>query len=338
VAERVTAAGTRRRSAGRRVQEVKVIRADAPPRAQASSTVDTTEPAQGTPTTLRAAVSAFYELTKPGITRMVVMTTAAGFFLATTGAFPFVAFLHTLFGTALSAAGSLALNQYAEREVDRSMGRTCGRPLPSGRMAPATAASFGLLLSAVGLLYLTLFVNVLTMLLVATSIVTYVVVYTPLKRFSWTATPVGAIPGALPILAGWTAARGSIGSGGLALFAVLFLWQMPHFYALAWMYRDDYRRAGFRLLSVDDTNGDRTVRQILGFTIAMVLASALPTLVGLSGIVYLVGALALGIAFYVVAHRFARERNHRNALRVFLGSVTYLPALLVLLVVDRLFF
>src|SRR5690606_25352156 len=118
----------------------------------------------------------------------------------------------------------------------------------------------------------------------------------------------------------------------------LFLWQMPHFYALAWMYRDDYRRAGFRLLSVDDTNGDRTVRQILGFTIAMVLASALPTLVGLSGIVYLVGALALGIAFYVVAHRFARERNRRNALRVFLGSVTYLPPLLVLLVLDRLFF
>lgn len=315
-----------------------MIRADAPPRAQATRVVDTSAPAHRSVAPLRAAFSAFYELTKPGITRMVVMTTAAGFFLATTGAFPLVAFLHTLFGTALSAAGSLALNQYAEREIDRSMGRTCGRPLPSGRLAPATAASFGLLLSAVGLLYLTLFVNVLTMLLVATSIVTYVVVYTPLKRFSWTATPVGAIPGALPILAGWTAARGSIGTGGLALFAILFLWQMPHFYALAWMYRDDYRRAGFRLLTVDDTSGDRTVRQILGFTIAMVLASILPTVVGLSSAFYLVGSLAFGIAFYAVAHRFARDRNDRNALRLFLASVTYLPALLVLLVVDRLFF
>lgn len=312
-----------------------MISADAPARAQATSVIDTPVRERSRPAPLRA-VAAFYELTKPGITRMVVMTTAAGYYLAAATPLDVAGLLHTLLGTALAASGSLALNQYAEREIDRNMGRTCGRPLPSGRLAPATAALFGLLLSAVGLLYLVGFVNVLTAVLVAASILTYVVVYTPLKRRSWTATLVGAVPGALPVLAGWTAARGTIGAGGLALFAILFFWQMPHFYALAWMYRDDYRRAGFRLLTVDDVNGDRTVRHILGFTIALFAVSVLPTVLGVSGTIYLVGAIVLGAGFYALAHRFARERNDRNALRLFLGSVTYLPLLLALLVLDRI--
>lgn len=292
------------------------------------------------PTSARAAplrlVRAFYELTKPGITRMVVLTAAAGYYLGTAGSLDVVGLLHALIGTALASSGSLALNQYAEREIDANMGRTCGRPLPSGTLSPAAAVLFGLLLSAVGLLYLVAFTNILTAVLVATSIITYVLVYTPMKRRTWIATLVGAIPGALPVLAGWTAVRGSIDAGGIALFAVLFLWQMPHFYALAWMYRDDYRKAGFRLLTANDPAGDRTVRHILGFTVALVAASASPTLIGLTGTLYLAGAIVLGAGFCWLGLVFARQRNDRNALRVFLGSVIYLPVLLLLMVVDRL--
>ncbi len=311
-----------------------MIGAEASPATQAD-VMKTAAPSGARPMPLRAA-RALYELTKPGITRMVVLTAAAGYYLAAPTAFDVPGLLHALLGTALAASGSLALNQYAEREIDGSMGRTCGRPLPSGRLSAGAAALFGLLLSAVGLLYLIVFSNLLTAVLVALSILTYVLLYTPLKRRSWTATLVGAVPGALPVLAGWTAAHGSISAGGLALFAVLFLWQMPHFYALAWMYRDDYRRAGFRLLTVDDANGDRTVRHILGFTLALVAASALPTLLGVTGTAYLIGAIVLGAGFYWVARVFARQRTDRNALRLFLGSVMYLPALLILMVADRL--
>jgi protoheme IX farnesyltransferase len=282
------------------------------------------------------ALRAFYELTKPGIARMVVLTAAAGYYLGSAAPFDVIGMLHALVGTGLAASGSLALNQYAEREIDCTMGRTCGRPLPSGRLKPITAVLFGLLLSVVGVLYLAVFANVLTAALVTGSIATYVIVYTPMKRRSWTATLVGAVPGALPVLAGWTAARGSISAGGMVLFAILFLWQMPHFYALAWMYRDDYRQAGFRLLTVDDVSGVRTVRHILGFTIALVAVSAAPALIGLTGTLYLAGATALGAAFYLLARSFARERSEQRALRLFLGSVVYLPLLLLLMVVDRL--
>ena len=309
-----------------------MIGAEASPTTHAKA-VDAVAPASVQP--LRRA-SAFYELTKPGITRMVMLTAAAGYYLASVPPFDIVGLLHALLGTGLAASGSLALNQFVERDIDRAMGRTCGRPLPSGRLSPAAAVWFGMLLSVAGLAYLVAFANVLTALLVATSIVTYVVVYTPLKRRTWVATLVGAVPGALPVLAGWTAAHGSITTGGVALFAVLFLWQMPHFYALAWMYRDDYRRAGFRLLTVSDVAGDRTVRHILGFTLALVAASAVPGLIGLSGSLYMIGAIVLGGGFYGLARIFAHARTDRNALRLFLGSVLYLPLLLLLMVVDRL--
>lgn len=279
---------------------------------------------------------AFYELTKPGITRMVVLTAAAGYYLASVGPVDIMALLHALLGTGLAASGSLALNQYAEREIDATMGRTCARPLPSGRLQPATAVLFGLLLSTIGVLYLVVFANLLTAILVTLSIATYVVVYTPMKRRSWVATLVGAVPGALPVLAGWTAARGSISAGGLTLFAILFLWQMPHFYALAWMYRDDYRQAGFRLLTADDVSGERTVRHILAFTVALVAVSAVPTLIGLTSTLYLAGAAVLGTGFYLLARSFGRERTEQRALRLFLGSVAYLPLLLLLMVADRL--
>lgn len=282
------------------------------------------------------ALPAFYELTKPGIARMVVLTAAAGYYLASPVPFDVVGLLHALLGTVLAASGSLALNQYVEREIDRSMARTSGRPLPSGRVQPAAALRFGLLLSVIGVLYLVAFTNLLTAGLVAASIATYVIVYTPLKRQSWTATLIGAVPGALPILAGWTAARGSISLGGVVLFAILFFWQMPHFYALAWIYRDDYRNAGFRLLTADDAGGERTVRQILGFTLVLAGVSIVPVLIGLSGSLYLAGAAVLGTAFYVLARGFARHRTEQRALRVFLGSVAYLPLLLLLMVVDRL--
>lgn len=310
-----------------------MIGADASPTTHAD-VIET--PAAAAPSLPLRKASALYELTKPGITRMVMLTAGAGYYLASPASFDVPGLLHALLGTALAASGSLALNQYAEREIDQQMGRTCGRPLPAGRMSAGTAVLFGLLLSAVGLLYLVAFTNMLTAVLVALSILTYVLVYTPLKRRTWLATLVGAVPGALPILAGWTAARGEITPGGLALFAVLFFWQMPHFYALAWMYRDDYRRAGFRLLTVDDLDGERTVRHILAFTLALVAASAFPTVLGLTGTIYMVGASVLGAGFYVLARLFARQRTDRNALRLFLGSVIYLPLLLIAMVLDRL--
>lgn len=311
-----------------------MIGADAPGSAHAEVIEAVALPAERVAPLRR--LRALYELTKPGITRMVVLTAAAGYYLGTAGSLDVVGLLHALFGTALASSGSLALNQYAEREIDANMGRTCGRPLPAGTLSPATAVLFGLLLSAVGLLYLVAFTNILTAVLVATSIITYVLVYTPMKRHTWTATLVGAIPGALPVLAGWTAVRGSIDAGGVALFALLFLWQMPHFYALAWMYRDDYRKAGFRLLTANDPAGDRTVRHIIGFTLELVASSITPTMIGLTGTLYVIGAIALGAGFLWLGVVFARQRNDRNALRVFLGSVIYLPVLLLLMVADRL--
>ena len=283
-------------------------------------------------------LAAFYELTKPGITRMVVLTAAAGYVLAAPGRLDVLDLLSALFGTALAASGSLALNQLTERRIDAQMKRTCGRPLPSGRLSAGAAGLFGILLSVVGLTHLLVFTNALTAAVVLVSLVTYVAVYTPLKRHSWTATLVGAVPGALPVLAGWTAARGTIDIGGFALFAILFLWQMPHFYALAWMYRDDYRQAGFRMLTVDDATGERTVLHTLAFTAMLLGASVLPTLAGVTGILYAAGALLLGGVFFAFAVRFAAQRTDKSAFRLFMSSVIYLPLLLLTMIVDRLFF
>lgn len=290
------------------------------------------------PLSLSARVGAYIELTKPGIVRMVMVSAAAGFFMATTTGHPidFLLLFNALLGIGLAASGACGLNEYVEWEADGRMRRTAGRPVPSFRMSPRAALYFSSLLVGLGLLQLQLFVDSVTAALVALTVVSYIFIYTPLKRRSWTATLVGAVPGALPILAGWTAGGGGMTTPGFALFAILFLWQMPHFYALAWIYRDDYARGGFRMLTVEDPTGTRTVRQIVLFTVLLLAASTLPTSLGLTGTIYLVAALLLGLMFFSAGVAMAVQRNGRAAMRLFFASIAYLPLLLLMMVVDRI--
>jgi heme o synthase len=288
--------------------------------------------------TLGARIGAFVELTKPGIVRMVLVTAGTGFYLASTlgHSLDIVLAVHMLIGVGLAAAGACGLNEYVEWEADARMRRTLGRPVPSGRMQPRTALRFSGLLVFLGLLQLQLFVGQVPTALVALTVVSYVFIYTPLKRRSWTATLVGAVPGALPILTGWTAGGGGMTTAGFALFAILFLWQMPHFYALAWIYRDDYARGGFRMLTTEDPGGARTVRQVVLFSVLLLAASVLPTSLRLTGGVYLAAALVLGAGFLWLGVQLARHRDDRRAMQLFLGSIAYLPLLLLMMVVDRL--
>lgn len=284
---------------------------------------------------LAARLRAYTELTKPGITRMVVLTAAAGFYLATRGPLDIFLLLHTLVGTALVASAAGALNQLVERDADGRMRRTARRPIPSGRISTAAAVTFSAVVAALGLAQLLAFVNATTALIVALSLVSYVFVYTPLKRRTWVSTVVGAVPGALPILAGWAGAGTPLDARAWALFAVLFLWQMPHFYALAWVYREDYIRGGFRMLTAFDPTGRRTVRQVILYTAALLAASVLPYTLGVAGAGYLWGALGLGAAFLFLGGALARERTDNSAWKLFFGSIVYLPALLILLVVFK---
>jgi protoheme IX farnesyltransferase len=276
------------------------------------------------------------ELTKPRITGLVSVTTAAGFLLATPpGPLPWVTLAHTVVGTALVAAGSGALNQVVERELDGRMRRTAHRPLPAGRLDPDFARLWGALLGATGILELALGANPLTALLAAATLAAYVFVYTPMKTRTSLATIVGAAPGAAPPLIGWAGATGEIGLGGWVLFAMLFLWQLPHFLSIAWLYRDDYRRAGMPLLTVNDPDFGRTARQAALWAVALVPVALVPTAVGLAGPVYLVGALALSGAFLAVALDFARRPAVATARRLLLASVAYLPLILAVLVGDH---
>jgi protoheme IX farnesyltransferase len=288
--------------------------------------------------TLSQRAAAYLELTKPGIVRMVLITAGAGFFLASATGHPLdlVLLAATLLGIGLAASGACGLNEYVEWEADARMRRTAGRPIPTSRLSPRAALRFSSLLVLIGLLELQLFVGSVTAALVALTVVTYVFIYTPLKRRSWLATLVGAVPGALPILAGWSAGGGGMTAPGFALFAILFLWQMPHFYALAWIYREDYRRGGFRMLTLTDPTGVRTARQVVLFTILLLFASVLPTRLGLSGSLYLAAALTLGALFLALGVAMAFRRDDRSAMRLFLGSVAYLPLLLLTMVIDRL--
>ncbi|MBX6362257.1 MAG: protoheme IX farnesyltransferase [Gemmatimonadetes bacterium] len=278
---------------------------------------------------------ALLELTKPGITRLVLVTTAAAFAMASPGWPAPVPLLHTLIGTGLAAGGTNALNEVWESEVDGRMRRTRGRPIPSGRVSRGQALAFALACSVIGIGYLLLTVDPVTAGLVALSLTSYVFVYTPLKRRTWLATLVGAVPGALPIAAGWTAAGGRLGLEVAALFAILFAWQLPHFFSLAWIYRDDYRRGGLRMLPVLDVDGRRTARHIAGWAIALVALSAAPAGLRISGVPYLGGALALGAYFAAVSVAVLRDPGARAARRVFFASILYLPALLALMVLDK---
>lgn len=269
----------------------------------------------------------FLELAKPGITFMVAVTAGVGF-VAAGQAVQWGVLLHLLGGTLLSSGGAAALNMVLERRADAKMERTRNRPLPAGRMAPSHGLAFGTLLSAAGVVYLTLAVNVLTAALSAATIALYLGVYTPLKSKTSLCTLVGAIPGAIPPVMGWTAARGSLDPGAFVLFLLLFFWQLPHFLALAWMYREDYARAGYPMLPVAEPDGASTGRQVVLQTLALILVSALPVGAGLAGGGYLVAALFLGAGFLAFGIGFAVERSRGRAQRLFFASIVYLPLLL----------
>lgn len=275
------------------------------------------------------------ELTKARLTALVLITTLTGFFVARTGSANWLAGLHVLLGTALVAAGAAALNEWWERDLDRLMDRTATRPLPSGQIDPGFALAVGLLFSLGGLAYLTWVVNGLTAVLGAVALLSYVLVYTPMKRVTPWNTLVGAIPGALPPLMGWTAARGDVGIGGLGLFGILFLWQIPHFMAIAWLYREQYARAGFRMLPVVDPEGRATGWIALVSSVALLVTSLVPMWVGLAGMAYGVGALAMGLAFVWASWRFTMELDRQRARMVFFASIIYLPLLLGLLMADN---
>jgi len=277
-------------------------------------------------------------LAKSGITAMVALSAASGMLLAADdGPTQPALWLHTLLGTALVAAGASALNQVIERDVDALMRRTAQRPLPAGRLQPDVALLWAALLAGGGLLELALGANLLAAALAAATLLGYVGVYTPLKRKSSLSTVVGAIPGAVPPMIGWAAVTGTLGPGAWALFALLFFWQMPHFLAIAWIYRADYARGGFPMLSVDDADGLRTSRQALIYCAALVPVSLLPAALGLAGGVYFVAALVAGAWFLTASAAFALDRSAAAAKRLMLVSVFYLPAVLAALAADRIF-
>ena len=273
------------------------------------------------------------ELTKPRITLMVVVTTAAGFVMAagSLASIDLLLLANALLGTALVASGASALNQVWERDVDARMRRTANRPLASGRLDPDLGLLWAVALAIGGLSWLALTVNLLTSLLGALTLAGYVFVYTPMKRLSTLSTVVGAIPGAVPPMMGWTAAHDVLEPGAWALFAILFLWQLPHFLAIAWMYRADYERGGMPMLPVVDPTGTRTGRQALLYAAALVPVSLLPTPLGLTGGIYFTGALLLSLGFLASSWTFQRSRTNLTAKKLLLVSVAYLPAILAVM-------
>jgi protoheme IX farnesyltransferase len=280
----------------------------------------------------REHISDFIELTKPRITFLVLITTLVGFYMGSRGHLDFVLLLHTIIGTGLIASGASALNQFFERELDARMVRTRNRPLPDGRLFPNEALIFSSVISAIGIGYLMLFVNVLTGVLGAATLAGYILVYTPLKTRTKACTLVGAFPGAAPPLMGWTAARGEVDAIALSLFAILFLWQMPHFFAIAWIFTEDYARAGFTI----HTSGEQTGRQIMFYCCALIPVSVLPTFFGLTGMIYLLGAILLGFIYFGYGFAVALFRSNTHAHRLLRVSVLYLPALLVLMMMDKM--
>jgi protoheme IX farnesyltransferase len=277
----------------------------------------------------------FAELVKARLTFLVLVTTAVGFYVGWVGPMNYLALANTILGTALAAAGAAALNQWWEHKFDAIMHRTRTRPIPAGRMLPREGLITGALLGLAGVVYLAVAVNGLSAFLAALTIVLYVLAYTPLKRVSTTNTLVGAVPGAIPPVIGWVAAGNTLDEGAWTLFAILFVWQMPHFFALAWMYRADYARAGYRMMSGDDESGLRSSSQSVLFCILLLIIAGLPTYIGLTTVVYLPIALALSGWFVAIAMRFHRERTPQNARTLFFTSIIYLPLLLGGLVLTK---
>lgn len=284
---------------------------------------------------LRDRLAAFLELTKPRITFLIVLTSAAGFALASPGSVNYTGLISALFGIGLLSSGIATLNQYLERDLDCLMRRTADRPLPSGKLLPWEALLFGISLTGIAEIYLAVFVNPLSAVLGLIVIAGYLFGYTPLKTRTSLSTMVGAFPGAVPPIIGWTAATGELSLNAWVLFAILFLWQFPHFLAIAWMYREDYARAGIVMLPVVEPDGRVTGQQIVVYTIMLLPVSLLPTALGMAGNIYLVGALILGLLFLFSSLRAAFSQSRQQARRLLLASVLYLPLLFILMVLDR---
>ena len=281
----------------------------------------------------------YISLTKPRITWLILMSTGVGYFFGLRGTalgqIDWWSLLHTIIGTGLIASGTAALNQWYERDADAKMRRTADRPLPAGRLDARRALAFGTILAIAGFAELAWFVNLLSGILGMATLASYLFLYTPLKQRSWLSTTVGAFPGAMPPMIGFAAASGTLTAQAWVLFAILFLWQFPHFYAIAWMYRDDYARAGIRMLPVVEPDGNSTARQIVLYASLLIPVSLAPGLLGMSGKIYLLGALALGLWFLYSGVRVATERSILRARGVLLVSVFYLPLLYGLMLLDR---
>lgn len=285
--------------------------------------------------TIPARLGAYLELTKPRIAFMLVLTAAAGFYVSADKGFDLPLFFNSMAAIALLAFGVAALNQYLERDTDKLMERTEARPLPSGRIAPVEALVVGSVLCIAAEIYLFAAVNTLTGILGLTVIVGYVFLYTPLKKVTTASTAIGAIPGAMPPLMGWTAASGEITLSAWFLFATLFLWQFPHFLAIAWMYKEQYKKAGIRMLPAVEEDGKVTARQIVIFTVMLLPISIAPFFFGISGLLFLIGATVLGIWFLITSIAMARARTFKMARKLLLVSVLYLPVYFALMVLGR---
>jgi protoheme IX farnesyltransferase len=281
----------------------------------------------------------YIELTKPRITWLILMSTGIGYFFGLPShqwrAINWLLLLHTILGTGLIASGTAALNQWYERAADLKMHRTAGRPLPSGRLTAGRALAFGIALSVAGFAELWLGVNLLSALIGAFTLASYLFLYTPMKQRTWWSTTVGAIPGAMPPMIGYAAAAGAITRESWVLFAILFLWQFPHFYSIAWMYKEDYARAGIRMLPVVDPDCRSTARQIVLYGIALIPVSLVPGMLGMTGRIYFIGALILGLLYLYSGVRVALERTLVRARAVLLTSVLYLPLIYGLMLLDR---
>lgn len=276
----------------------------------------------------------YIEITKPRIVSLVLVTAAIGFYLGGQGISSYATLAWLLLGVAVECSGAAVLNHYLEREMDSKMTRTRKRPLPSGRMNPEHALQFGVILSLAGVAVLYIKVNMLTAFLSLLTTFMYVLVYTPMKRVSWFNTTVGAFPGAMPILGGWAGATGTLDFHAGILFLIMFVWQHPHFYAIAWMFKDDYARAGFKMLSEQETHGDNMFRHIYYYSLLLIPVSVIPSITGMAGMIYCVGAFIAGIWLLGMSRKFIQSQSVVDARQLLKATVVYLPVLLTLIVLD----
>ncbi|SUZ75696.1 uncharacterized protein METZ01_LOCUS28550 [marine metagenome] len=279
--------------------------------------------------------NSYIDLMKPNILIMVLITTILGYFLGADGKILWNNLTWMLIGTTFSAGGAGVLNQYLERDQDKIMNRTCNRPIPSGKISPQNALIFGIITVIVGSIVLVVKINLLTGFLSILTAFMYVLIYTPMKRVTWLNTSLGSIPGALPPIGGWAAATNSIDSGAWILFAILYLWQHPHFFAIAWMCKDDYEKAGFKMLPVIEPDGNRTIRQILWHLSLLFPISLLPVLIGMNGNIYLYGVLIITLYYFLSAFPMLYKKSYKNASRILKASVFYLPALMIIIIIDK---